>query len=150
MSSPIPFLCFHSGPELFCKGLGHSAVFVCSRRWRGTPSFSYLCLQQKVAWWAGKRWADGGTTCQTALAAESSESAFLSVCSESREHHRPRWQLLEKSPDASWCISHPEVPGHYGSCPAPKCTCDLLLRMQEGSHTAGASSGSAVLTGWYL
>ena len=35
MSSPIPFLCFHSGPELFCKGLGHSAVFVCSRRWRG-------------------------------------------------------------------------------------------------------------------
>ena len=75
---------------------------------------------------AGGQVSRWGAACQTALAAglvglpESAEPGFLPVCSESRAHGRPRWQLLEKSPDV---VSHPEVAGHSSSCPAPKCTC---------------------------
>lgn len=31
--------------------------------------------------------------------------------------------------EESWCISHPEVAGHSGSCPAPKCACALCSCM---------------------
>lgn len=55
MSSPVLFLCFHSGPGFFCGGLGHSAVFVCSSRRPGEQMGS--CLPNRTCCWPlGAAW----------------------------------------------------------------------------------------------
>lgn len=114
MFSPICSFAFILALSCSARTRSFSAVFVCSRRWQGELA----------------RWADGELPAKQHLLLSPQEPwTSFPVCSESNSTTDKVALVREES----WCISHPEVAGHSGSCPAPKCACALLLHVQEGS-----------------